>query len=201
MIERLAEDAILTLADSLPDTVFLVDKAGKIRYANARCADSLGLSQAAIIGQTMIELVAPHDRDRTLREAGTVMAGNRRTGFENRYQHRDGSDVHFSWSARWLETHQLRFGVAHDVTALRQPTCDHLIPAALLNVLEPCEQQVLMLLLTAASENQIAGRLGLTASTTQAHVAPGLHQAWRARAHGADEPVPARHGGLKERRP
>lgn len=171
MIERLAEDAILTLADSLPDTVFLVDKTGRIRYVNAQCAESLGLSQAAIIGQAMIELVAPRDRDRTLREAGEVMAGSRRTGFENRYQHRDGSDVHFSWSARWLEAHQLRFGVAHDVTSLRQPTCDHLIPAALLNVLEPCEQQVLMLLLTAASENQIAARLGLTASTTQAHVA------------------------------
>ncbi len=171
MIERLAEDAILTLADSLPDTVFLVDKAGKIRYANARCADSLGLSQAAIIGQTMIELVAPHDRDRTLREAGTVMAGNRRTGFENRYQHRDGSDVHFSWSARWLETHQpaLRRGARrHRLAAahLRPPDSRRLAEC-----IEPCEQQVLMLLLTAASENQIAGRLGLTASTTQAHVA------------------------------
>lgn len=170
MIERLAEDAVLTLVDSLPDTVFLVDKAGKIRYVNAMCTDTLGYSKADIIGRSMIELVVPRDRDKTLKEAREVMAGHMRVGFENRYQHRDGSDIHLSWSARWLELHQLRLGVAHDVTALRQPACDHLISAALLDVLEPYEQKVLLLLLTAASENQIARRLGLTASTTQAHI-------------------------------
>ncbi|WP_193752549.1 PAS domain S-box protein [Cupriavidus sp. IDO] len=170
MIERLAEDAVLTLVDSLPDTAFLVDKAGKIKYVNAMCTGALGYSQSEIIGRSMIELVVPRDRDKTLKEAREVMAGHRRTGFENRYQHRDGSDIHLSWSARWLELHQLRLGIAHDVTALRQPACDHLIPAALLEALEPHEQKVLLLLLTAASENQIAGRLGLTASTTQAHI-------------------------------
>lgn len=170
MIERLSEDAVLAFADRLPDTVFLVDKAGKIRYVNARCIDTLGFSQSDIIGRSVIELVVSRDRDKTLREAQKVLAGHQRVGFENRYQHRDGSDIHLSWSARWLELHQLRLGIARDVTDLRQPACDHLIPAALLDVLEPHEQKVLLLLLTAASESQIARRLGLTASATQAHV-------------------------------
>jgi len=171
MIERLAGNAVLALADSSPDMVFLVDRTGKIRYVNAVCNDTLGFSQADIIGQTMIELVVQRDRDKTLREAGAVMAGHKRSGFENRYQHRDGSDIHLSWSAHWLELHQLRLGVGRDVTALRQPACNHLIPAALLDVLDPVEREVLLLLLTAASENQIAGRLGLTASATQARIA------------------------------
>jgi len=171
MIERLAENAVLTLANSLPDMVFLVDTTGKIRYVNAVCNDTLGFSQADVIGQTMIELVVPRDRDKTLREANVVMAGHKRAGFENRYQHRDGGDIHLSWSAHWLGRHQLRLGVARDVTALRQPACDHLIPAALLDMLDPVEQEVLLLLLTTASENQIAGRLGLTASATQARIA------------------------------
>lgn len=170
MIEQLAEDAILTMADSLPETVFLVDKTGKIRYVNARCNDTLGFSQSDIIGQPVIELVVPRDRDKTIKEAREVLAGQQRMGFENRYQHRDGSDIHLSWSASWLALHQLRLGIARDVTALRQPACDHLIPPALLSALEPNEQQVLQLLLTAASENQIAKRLGLTASITQARV-------------------------------
>nr|WP_315593470.1 PAS domain S-box protein [uncultured Cupriavidus sp.] len=168
MIEHLAEDAILTLADCSPDSVFLVDKLGKVRYANARCAETLGFAQSDLIGQTMIELVVPHDRARTIREAGEVLAGRDRVGFENRYQHRDGSDIHLSWSAQWLPLHQLRLGMARDVTALRQPASDHLLPAALLSALDPCEQKVLLLLLTAASENQIAQRLGLATSAMQA---------------------------------
>lgn len=170
MIEQLAEDALLKLADGLPDMVFLVDKAGKIRYVNAMCADTLGFAQSDIIGQPVIDLVVPRDRDKTRREAGQVLAGHRRVGFENRYQHRDGSDTYLSWSARWLEQHRLRLGIARDVTALRQPACDHLIPAALLNTLEPDEQQVLLLLLTAAPEARIAMRLGLTASGMQARI-------------------------------
>jgi PAS domain S-box-containing protein len=171
MIERLAEDAILTLADSLPDMVFLVDTTGKIRHVNAKCKDTLGFAQSDIIGQTMIELVVPRDCDKTLAEASVVMAGNRRSGFENRYQHRDGSDIHLSWSAHWLGRHQLRLGVARDVTALRQPACNHLIPATLLDLLDPVEQEVLLLLLTAASENQIAARVGLSAPTMHACIA------------------------------
>jgi len=176
MIERLAEEALLTLANSLPEMVFLVDKTGKIRYANAVCNDTLGLSQRDVIGQAMLELIVPRDRDRTISEATMVMAGNKRAGFENRYQHRDGSDIHLSWSAHWLGRHQLRLGVARDVTALRQPACNHLIPAALLDLLDPIEQEVLLLLLTTASENQIAGRLGLSAPTTRACIASVFHK-------------------------
>jgi PAS domain S-box-containing protein len=98
----LSEDTIHALADAQPDTVFLVDKTGIIRYVKPRCNDSLGFAQSDLIGQTMLELVVQRDRDRTIKEAGEVLAGHKRTGFENRYRHRDGSDIHFSWSARWL---------------------------------------------------------------------------------------------------
>lgn len=169
-MERLTEDVVLTLADDSPDTVFLVDRGGVVRYVNARCAAMLGFAQADVIGQPIIELVLARDRDRTLREAAQVLAGHDRTGFENRYQHRDGREIYLAWTARWLDSHQLRMGYARDVTSLRQPACAHLLSPDLLGVLDPIERDVLVLLLTAASELQIASRLGLSAARTQAHV-------------------------------
>ncbi|WP_066740805.1 PAS domain S-box protein [Cupriavidus sp. D384] len=168
--EQLTEDAILTLADEAPETVFLVDRGGIVRYVNAHCAETLGFAPSDVIGQPIIELVLPGDRDRTLKEAAQVLAGRDRVGFENRYQHRDGRAIYLAWQANWLGAHQLRMGFARDVTALRQPACAHLLAPELLGVLEPVERDVLVLLLTAASESQIASRLDLGPARTQALV-------------------------------
>ncbi|AVA34638.1 MAG: LuxR family transcriptional regulator [Burkholderiaceae bacterium] len=167
----LSEDTIHALADAQPDTVFLVDKTGIIRYVNPQCNDSLGFAQSDLIGQTMLELVVQRDRDRTIKEAGEVLAGHKRTGFENRYRHRDGSDIHFSWSARWLASHQMRLGTARDVTILRQPACAYLLPPDLLGLLDPYEREVFLLLLTSATEMQIARRLGVAADDMRRRVA------------------------------
>ncbi|PLP98333.1 PAS domain S-box protein [Cupriavidus pauculus] len=166
-MERLTEDAILTLAEGAQETVFLVDRGGIVRYVNARCADTLGFTRSDVIGQPIIELVLPGDRDRTLKEAAQVVAGRDRVGFENRYQHRDGRAIYLAWQANWLHAHQLRMGFARDVTALRQPACEHMLASDLLGLLDPVERDVLVLLLTAASESQIASRLGLGAARTQ----------------------------------
>lgn len=93
---------------------------GQIRYANTVCEEILGYRQADLVGQFVLDLVVADDRAKTLREAGRVLAGHKRVGFENRYRHRSGADVHLSWSAQWHPAHQLRIGVARDVTALRQ---------------------------------------------------------------------------------
>src|SRR5690606_39279937 len=75
-----------------------------------------GYSPDEIIGRSMIDFVAPEDRDRTLEEARIVMTGQPRIGFENRYVRKDGSLVPIMWSARWSEADQLRIGVARDIT-------------------------------------------------------------------------------------
>src|SRR5690606_20186551 len=79
-----------------------------------------GYSPDEIIGRSMIDFVAPEDRDRTLEEARIVMTGQPRIGFENRYVRKDGSLVPIMWSARWSEADQLRIGVARDITARKQ---------------------------------------------------------------------------------
>lgn len=102
--------------DLLLDTVFLVDVHGRIVYVSAACEKIFGYTQYEMIGQSMIDLVAPEDRIRTLEEAGKVMGGHSRIGFENRYIRKDGRQVDIMWSARWSEADQLRIGVARDVT-------------------------------------------------------------------------------------
>ncbi|PLP99419.1 PAS domain S-box protein [Cupriavidus pauculus] len=169
----LKETGAIALADSLPDTVFLVDLTGRIRYVNTACEDVLGFSQRDLIGQLVLDLVVPDDRNRTRQEAERVLAGSKRRGFENRYRKRDGSDAHLSWSAQWHPAHELRIGVARDVTTLRQmPThrresSDHV---RRVEALAPHERRVLNLLLTEAAEKQIAERLGLAASTTHSYI-------------------------------
>ena len=173
MTTLLNEDGAIALADSLPDAVFLVDETGEIRYANTVCEEVLGYRQSDLVGQPMLELVVPADREETLHEANRVLAGKKRVGFENRYRHRNGADVHLSWSAQWHPAHQLRIGVARDVTAPRHGPVvlpqrpDHLNG---LDALAPHERRVLNLLLTEAGEKQIAERLGLAVSTTHSYV-------------------------------
>ena len=168
-MEVLKDVSAIALANSLPDGVFLVDERGRIRHANAAWEDILGYRPSELLGQTMLELVAPDDRDRTQKQAGRVQAGVKCSGFENRYRHQSGTDVHLSWSAQWNVEHRLRIGVARNVTALR--TLAEPSPLAQLQArLAPHESRVLQLLLTEAAEKQIAEQLGLATSTTHSYI-------------------------------
>lgn len=111
---------LTNVVDLLLDAVFMVDVHGKIAFVSAACERILGYSQQELIGRSMLDLVAPEDRARTLEEAGQVMAGLPRIGFENRYVRKDGSHATLMWSARWSEADQMRIGVARDLSEHRQ---------------------------------------------------------------------------------
>lgn len=159
------------LADLLPDAVFLVEETGRIAYVSAAIRTVLGYEPAELVGQRVIDLVVARDRDKTRREAGEVMAGKLRVGFENCYAHKRGGDVHLSWSARWLEADRLRLGVARDISALRRAgPLERLGRLAEGKPLAPREREILALLLTEATEKQIADQLGLAFSTTHSYI-------------------------------
>lgn len=164
------EKNITDLADSLHDAVFLVDSSGSIQYVSAACKEIFGYLPKDMAGAPIIDLVHPADRDRTIIEAKQVMSGQRRIGFENRYRHKQGHDVHIMWSAGWLQSERLRIGVARDVTALKQNSILERGLALASAPLAMHERKVLELLLTDASEKQIADRLGLAVSTTHSYV-------------------------------
>lgn len=159
-------DGLADVHDLLPDAVFVVDDDGCIRHVNAACEALFGYRPEELIDRRIIDLVAPADRDRTLEEARRVVADTQRVGFENRYLHKDGREIHVMWSVRWVPGKRLRVGIARDITALRQARGPR-APTPL----SPQERRVLELLLTDAAEREIALRMGLAESTLHSYVA------------------------------
>ncbi|KPA96854.1 GGDEF domain-containing protein [Pseudomonas asplenii] len=105
--------------DLLLDAVCAVDVEGRFVFVSAACERIFGYTPAELIGTSMIELVLPADRERTLNAAAQIMAGEPKPHFENRYVRKDGQVVHIMWSARWSEVDQLRIAVARDITELK----------------------------------------------------------------------------------
>lgn len=182
----------------LPDAIFLVDTDGYIRHANAACEAIFGYPPEELINTPILDLVVPADRDRTREEADRVMAGTQRVGFENRYRHKDGREIHVMWSVRWLAEEGMRVGVARDITSLRQAQPVSQGPRAP-TPLSRQERRVLDLLLTDAPEKEIAAKLGLAESTIHSYVAAifrkfgvrgrkGLMSLWLQHRPGQDTP-------------
>ena len=106
--------------DLLLDAVCAVDKQGRFVFVSAACERIFGYTPDELIGQPMIDLVHPADRQRTLDAAREIMGGDPKLNFENRYLRKDGRVVHILWSARWSEVDQLRIAVARDITERKQ---------------------------------------------------------------------------------
>ncbi|WP_339867623.1 diguanylate cyclase domain-containing protein [Pseudohongiella nitratireducens] len=102
--------------DLMLDPVFLVDKHGVILYVSSAVERILGYQPQEMTGNYILDFVVPDDREATLKTAESVIDGRIHANFENRYQHKDGHVVNLLWSARWIDNHQVRIGVARDIT-------------------------------------------------------------------------------------
>ena len=106
--------------DLILDAICVVDKEGRFVFVSAASERIFGYKPEEMIGKSMIEMVVPDDRARTLSAASQIMSGQHQLNFENRYLRKDGKIVHVMWSARWSEADQLRIAVAHDITERKQ---------------------------------------------------------------------------------
>jgi diguanylate cyclase (GGDEF)-like protein/PAS domain S-box-containing protein len=106
--------------DLLLDAICVVDAEGRFLFVNAAFERILGYAADEVIGRPMLDLVYPPDRERTLRAAAEIMAGEPQLHFENRYVRKDKQIVHLMWSARWSEPDQARVAVGRDVSALKR---------------------------------------------------------------------------------
>lgn len=106
--------------DLLLDAIFLVDPDGTVVHVNAACEHIFGYQPEQMIGQPLMDFIAPEDRPETLMEVHQVIAGHPRIGFENRYVHQEGHLVDIMWSVSWSEPDQLRIGVARDISQRKQ---------------------------------------------------------------------------------
>ncbi|MTV37674.1 sensor domain-containing diguanylate cyclase [Duganella radicis] len=110
------EKTLHELAGLLLDVVFLVREDGRIAFVNHACTKVLGYAPDEMIGRTIQDFIHPDDLPRTRTEMAEVAGGRAGYGFENRYLRKDGSAIHFQWTAFWSPKDQLRVGVARDVS-------------------------------------------------------------------------------------
>ncbi len=102
--------------DQLLEAICVVDKDGRFLQLSSGCERLFGYKIDELIGRSMLELIHPDDRERTLQAASDIMAGDHKIDFENRYIRKDGQIAHIQWSARWIPEQQVRIAVARDIT-------------------------------------------------------------------------------------
>lgn len=106
--------------DLMLDAVCVVDRNGHFVFVSAAFERIFGYAPAEVIGKSMIDFVFPDDHGKTLRTVDTLLAGEIKPHFENRWLHKSGRIIDVLWSARWSEQHQVRIAVAHDITERKQ---------------------------------------------------------------------------------
>ena len=106
--------------DLVPDAVCVVDPEGRFLFVSASFQRIFGYAPAEVLGRQAFEFVHPDDREETVRQADSVMAGTLQRHFRNRYIRKDGQPVDVQWSARWLPEYGVRIAVGHEVSELRR---------------------------------------------------------------------------------
>lgn len=108
------------LLDLLLDVVCVVDIEGRFLSVSAASERVFGFRPEEMIGRTAFDMMHPEDRASTRALVESINSGNPSQDHENRYIHKNGHIVHIMWSAQWLETEQVRVGVARDITARKR---------------------------------------------------------------------------------
>lgn len=93
---------------------------GFFRQLNPAWQETLGWTVDELKAKPWLEFVHPDDRAATVQEGQRLFLGEAVRGFENRYQHKNGSYRWLSWNAFPLAEARASFGVVRDVTALKQ---------------------------------------------------------------------------------
>ena len=110
---------VLALADNIMesslDLICLVGADHKIKAVNKATLNTLGYTEAELIGNEIFNFIHHEDVERTKEISDAVMKEGSSKNL-NRYVCKDGSLVYLEWSAKWNEAAQLRFGIARDVT-------------------------------------------------------------------------------------
>lgn len=93
---------------------------GFFKELNPAWEKTLGWTNEELTSKPFLEYIHPEDHKATVHVVGTLSEGKVLVNFENRYLCKDGSYRWLSWNAFPLVEENLIFGVARDVTELKQ---------------------------------------------------------------------------------
>jgi PAS domain S-box-containing protein len=100
------------------DLLVVSDLSGGVLNVNPAWSSVLGWSPEDLIGKSAEWLVHPDDRERSLTERGSLVAGQQTRGFENRIMCKDGSYRWLSWSA--VADRGVVYATGRDITDRKQ---------------------------------------------------------------------------------
>jgi PAS domain S-box-containing protein len=92
---------------------------GRFTRVNPAGCRLLGYTEEELLQRPFLELVHPDDRERTIRQAQQVAAGDDNIGFENRYRRKDGTFVWLHWTSGSDVASGVIYASARDITAQR----------------------------------------------------------------------------------
>ncbi|HEY9811125.1 MAG TPA: PAS domain-containing protein [Halomicronema sp.] len=93
---------------------------GFFKHLNPSWLETLGYTEAELIGKPFLDFVHPEDRQRTLNEMALLNNGHFTFNLENRYLCKDGSYKWLSWRGAPFVEEQLVYAVARDITSRKQ---------------------------------------------------------------------------------
>jgi PAS domain S-box-containing protein len=93
---------------------------GYFKTLNPSWARTLGWSTQELLTKPWLEFVHPDDKQSTEKAKSTIVDGQEIYQFENRYICKDGSIKWLSWNSFPYPKENIMFGVARDVTLLKQ---------------------------------------------------------------------------------
>jgi PAS domain S-box-containing protein len=101
------------------DMFCITDQNGRILKANQAFGETLGYTEKALVGQSLLDFVHPDDYDETLIAIKRHQQEDTTWSFENRYRHTDGTTVWLSWRVSPTTDGKI-YAIARDITARKQ---------------------------------------------------------------------------------
>ena len=102
------------------DLICIARTDGFFEYVSPSFERVLGYTREDLLSRPFIDFIHPDDRVKNDAEVETLADGEASTDFENRYVHRDGSVLTFSWTASPVEGEGLMYCIGRDVTARKR---------------------------------------------------------------------------------
>jgi PAS domain S-box-containing protein len=122
---RVSEERFRSLVENANDVIFSMQTDGRLTYLSPKFTEATGYAVEEVLGDTLFRMMHPDDSGRARRwlEHG-LESGERFSGYEYRFRHRDGSWRWWVATASVLRDEDGRpreiVGVAHDFTQMKE---------------------------------------------------------------------------------
>lgn len=102
--------------DNSLDMICVFNTEGCFNKVSNAAKSILGYDEQELLGRNFLDFVHPDDAALTIGTYNEIKTGNKKTNFENRFIHKNGSIIPLIWSAQYIPFEQACFATARDAT-------------------------------------------------------------------------------------